>query len=288
MRMMPDSLPERHRNALHAALPLRHRDFLHAALEQLPADPRIAGVAAGGSFRTGTMDEFSDLDLLIAIEPEEMDGVMAERQRIAASLGPLLAAFTGEHVGEPRLLICLYDGAPILHVDLKFLALPDAARRVEDPCVLWERDGRLTQALAAGSAAFPEPDLQWIEDRFWVWMQYGASKIGRGELFEALDGLSFLRAIVLGPLALARCGARPAGVRRIEQADPAFSRSLQATLAAHSAADCLRALRACADLYRALRGDPPGLQRRQAAENAAMQYLEEMERHCSDGRRYMT
>ena len=38
----------------------------------------------------------------------------------AAGLGPLLACFTGEHVGEPRLLIALY-GPPPVHVDLKFV-----------------------------------------------------------------------------------------------------------------------------------------------------------------------
>jgi hypothetical protein len=47
----------------------------------------------------------------------------------------LLVGFTGEHVGEPRVLICLY-GPPVLHVDLKFgksqLGLrPAGVRRLE-------------------------------------------------------------------------------------------------------------------------------------------------------------
>ena len=45
---------------------------------------------------------------------------MGERRTIAESCGGLLAAFTGEHVGEPRLLICLY-GPPLAHVNLKFV-----------------------------------------------------------------------------------------------------------------------------------------------------------------------
>ena len=47
---------------------------------------------------------------------------MAQRKVLAGTLGHLLHAFTGEHVGEPRLLICLY-GPELLHVDLKFMDL---------------------------------------------------------------------------------------------------------------------------------------------------------------------
>ena len=73
------------------------------------------------------------------------------------------------------------------------------------------------------------------------------TKIGRGELFEALDGLSFIRVTVLGPLVLLESGARPFGVRKIEKLAPGYSQTLQATLANYNAFECLRALRACAD-----------------------------------------
>ena len=108
-----------------------------------------------------------------------------------------------------------------LHVDLKFISLADATHRVENPTILWERDGQLTAALRRSEAVYPTPDLQWIEERFWVWVHYGAAKIGRGELLEAHDSLAFIRLLVLGPLALLAQGARPSGVRKVEtQAQP--------------------------------------------------------------------
>lgn len=190
-----------------STLPQAHRTFLRGAIEALRLEPRIVGVAVGGSYLSNTMDEFSDLDLIVVAEPADQAAVMTSRDQIARSLGPLLVSFTGEHVGEPRLLICLY-GPPLLHVDLKFVAVTDLARRVEDPAVLWERSSRLTEALKAGSAVYPTPSLEWIEERFWVWIHYGAGKIARGELFEAVDFISFLRVNVLGPLCLLRSGAR--------------------------------------------------------------------------------
>jgi len=248
-------------------VPEVHAAFLRSAVARLSEDPRLVGVAAGGSYVTRTMDEFSDLDLLVAAEPEAYPSVLADRQRIAGDLGNLLSAFTGEHVGEPRVLICLYGPGP-LHVDLKFVSLSDVAVRVEDPAILWERDGRLREALAGGSPRFPPPDRQWIEDRFWVWVHYGATKIGRGELFEAHDFLAFLRAQVLGPLALHLRGERPSGVRRLELAAPDLAEQMRSTLAGYDAGSCAVALNAAAEIYRKLRGAPGGgsLVRREAAE----------------------
>jgi predicted nucleotidyltransferase len=257
---------------LPSSLPEPHREFLQRSMDRLRDDQRIVGVAAGGSFITDSMDEFSDLDLIITIEPAHQAEVMAERMNIAASLGKLLAAFTGEHVGEPRVLICLYE-APLLHVDLKFVSLEDVAIRVEDPVVLWERDGRLSSALAHGKAEYPTRSPQWMEDRFWIWVHYAATRIARGELFEAIGFLAFLRGAVLGPLALARAGARPTGVRKIETVAPAFALKLRRTVASYDAADCLRALRACVELYRSLTPRKSS----ERVEDAAMEYLAEVE-----------
>jgi predicted nucleotidyltransferase len=264
------------------ALPEPHAAFLRSAVDRLKQDSRLVGVAAGGSYLTQSIDEFSDLDLVIAIEPAAYEIVLSERSEIAASIGPLLAAFSGEHVGEPRLLICLY-GPPLLHVDLKFISLADAAARVEDPVVLWERDGRFSAALLTGSASYPEPDLQWIEDRFWIWIHYGSAKIGRGELFEAIGFLAYLRAEVLGPLSLVVSGERPAGVRKLEVAAPNLAKQMQSTVSAYDAGACAVALRAAAEMYRELRASLASKELRinTRAEEGAMDYLAEIEARCS-------
>ncbi|HEX9391737.1 MAG TPA: hypothetical protein VF928_10550 [Usitatibacteraceae bacterium] len=263
LKKAPDSAPQ------------IHLQFLDRALHVFSADPRIAGVAIGGSWLSDSMDEFSDLDLVIATSAEAHAAVLADGRKLATSLGNLLSAFSGEHVHEPRLLICLYD-APLLHVDLKFVALPDLAARVEDPEVLWERNKRMTRALQNGKAHYPAPDAQWIEDRFWVWLHYGAAKIARSELFEAMAMLSYLRVHVLGPLGLRQAGATPSGVRKIEQLAPVFAARLVDTVGGHDARDCARALAACAALYRTLRMQAPGhegLVQRAATETAASDYL---------------
>jgi hypothetical protein len=251
-----------------AALPLTAR--LLAAAQ---ADERIRGVALGGSAVGGAIDAFSDVDAVIVCADDALADLLAAGPAFAGGLGPLLAAFTGEHVGEPRLLVCLF-GAPLLHVDLKFVGVSDLPRRIEDPVVLWERDGAVTAALDRSPAVWPSPDAQWIEDRFWVWIHYAAAKVGRGELFECLDSLAAIRALVLGPLLAQRAGQRPQRVRRLEQQVPEWVPALRATIGNHSAAGCVEALRAAIALYRGLR--EPGVRRCEEAEAASVAYLDTM------------
>jgi hypothetical protein len=265
-------------------LPSAHREFLTRAVTTLAADCRLVGVAAAGSYAENTMDEFSDLDLVIAVETDRYAEILSQRHDIACKLGPLLAAFTGEHVGESRLLICLY-GPPLLHVDLKFVALADAADRVDEPVVLWERDGRLSTWLAQTEARFPAPDLQWIEDRFWTWVHYAATKAGRGEWLEAQNFLCFLRSSVLGPLGLQQLGLRPAGVRKVESTAPQLASELASTVATLDATAILAALRACIELYRRLRNpDLESIQTNDVAEAAAMDYFEDVVHRSGAGR----
>jgi hypothetical protein len=199
------------------------------------------------------MDEFSDLDLVVVVRSSAWPGILDRRRAIAASLGPLLEAFTGEHVGEARLLICLY-GPPLLHVDLKFLPPEGLQERMEDPVLLWDRNGVVAPLLAATTARYPAPDRQWIEDRFWIWVHYAAAKLARGELFEVLNFLAFLRGTVLGPLVLAEAGARPNGVRHLEQRAPSRTDQLKATVARYDKLDAARALQHAIRLYQELRG----------------------------------
>jgi hypothetical protein len=86
-----------------------------------------------------------------------------------------------------------------------------------------------------------------------VWIHYVAAKIGRGEIFEALNGLSLLRGYVLGPLIAIEADVQPSGVRRLERVAPARTAWLRDTIATREPRDCVRALRACVEMYRALR-----------------------------------
>lgn len=239
-----------------STLPSIHASFLENLLRELKQDQRFDALLAGGSLVHGGLDEHSDIDLVLAVRDDLYSNVMAQRRDIAASFGNLIAAFTGEHVGEPRVVICLY-GPKLLHVDLKFVVLSDLKVLVERPKILWARqEDKVTGALDAATISWPNRSPEWFEERAWVWLHYGATKLQRGELFEALGMIAFFREQVLGPMLNRRSGKPQRGVRRIEQDEDAVA-SLLPVVAAHDRQSVAKALMSALRLYVDLREDQP-------------------------------
>ena len=152
------------------------------------------------------------------------------------------------------------------------MSLPDAALRVDDTKVLWERDSLISNVLKTSNYNYPQPDPQWIEDRFWVWTHYGATKIARGEYFEALEFMSFLRTTVLSPLALQHQNLTPSGVRRIEERLPEFSNRLKETVATHDKVSLIQAMASAIELYIELR-ENVSVEKNSSAEELCLSYF---------------
>jgi len=256
-------------------LPPLHHAIAESVRAEVARDGRLSALLAGGSYIHGGFDHYSDLDFVIVVETERYPEVMATRRSFAERIGGLLSAFTGEHVGEPRLLICLY-GPPLLHVDLKFIVADDLARLIERPAVLFARDAADIEArLDAATIRWPDCTPEWFEARAWIWLHYGVAKLGRGELFEAMGMLAFFRDQVLGPMLHRRAGRPQRGVRRMEAADPGASALLARTVATHDPGSIRAALSAATDLYLELRADDPPGDAVGGMPDALRRYLEE-------------
>lgn len=239
------------------ALPALHAGLVERVRREVERDDRLSALLAGGSYIHGGFDEHSDLDFVIVVEQAHYAEVMASRREFAERIGGLLAAFTGEHVGEPRLLICLF-GPPLLHIDLKFVTMADLDKLVERPAVLFARDPAAIEArLDAASIAWPNATPDWFEQRAWIWLHYGAAKLARGELFEAIAMLAFFRDQVLGPMLHRRAGRPQRGVRRIESLGEEITAQLAKAMPARDAASVREALRSAGEMYLELRADQP-------------------------------
>lgn len=248
--------------------------FIAKAIEFVQHDSDAVGLAAGGSWASGEVDAYSDLDLVLVtnrtIAPD-----LIQMQAYAANFGTVLASFRGDHVGEPRLLIALYESS-LLHVDIKFLTPDEFHHRVEDPIILWERDEALTEIIRQSTAQYPPFDFQWAEDRFWIWAHYAALKLGRGEFFEAIDFLAYVRNAVLGPMLHLKNSQLPRGVRRAETSFGATELTqLRKTVATHDRAVLLSSLWEVMYLYESLRDvlAPATFQKNSAAQLAVTRYV---------------
>ncbi|MFC7347906.1 hypothetical protein ACFQO9_14355 [Chryseobacterium zhengzhouense] len=254
------------------------QEFAYNAKKILESDDNVIGLAVAGSWLTDEIDQFSDLDLILVTEHKISNdkNVMLE---YAKKLGNFLSGFTGEHVGEPRLLICLYDD-PLLHVDIKFLTLEEFESRIETPILLIDKGEKLANIIHHTEARFPYPDYQWIEDRFWIWIHYALLKIGRGEYFEAYDFMGFLRSIVFGPLLHIKNGNLPRGVRKMETAlETSDFEKLKLTIPGYERQSLLQSLRDGVLLYKHLRTElfDSKVNLQINTEEKVMRYFEELE-----------
>ena len=226
--------------------------FVAEARKRVEDDERYSGLAISGSWVRDEVDEFSDLDLLIVCDGDALPDA-EEMRSFAASIEGLVSSFTGEHVGEPNLLICLYQLERVIHVDFKF-SMPEGLKcRPYDSVIVWEHNSSISDLFASSDPSPIAPDPQWIEDRFWTWIHYAAMRLGRSELHDLVNFLGFIRETVLGPLALHAAGYPPLGVRKIERYLPEFSAELQQVVASYDAESCFRSTLCSLEIYRKLR-----------------------------------
>jgi predicted nucleotidyltransferase len=255
------------------------QEFANREKKILEPDDSVIGLAVAGSWLTDEIDEFSDLDLVL-VTKEKVSNDKRLMLDYAKRLGNLLSGFTGEHVGEPRLLICLY-GNPLLHVDIKFLTLHEFQDRIENPLLLIDKEKQLEAVINRSEATFPYPDYQWIEDRFWTWIHYALLKIGRGEYMEAYDFMGFLRMVVFGPLLHIKNKNLPRGVRKVEtDLNSEDLSALQLTIPAYNKQSLFDSLRNAISLYKQLRVGlfDQNVSLQDKAEISVMNYFDEIEK----------
>ena len=233
----------------------RHRAKAESACQAALADPDVVAMVVTGSFATGIADELSDVDLRVYVRPDAVESVVARIPDIAAAAGSVVALFVAEHLAIPTLTIVLYDD--LVHVDFDVVAADRAAEHNDGlpAVVLWEREP-ISDALPGTYAPEVAAGVRWMEARIWTWSWYIQSKVLRGELYEALDGLQYVRDQVLFRLLAFHGERRPAGGRRAEAVvgdhRAAFARTIPRSL---DPATVLAALREEIDLYRVL-ADP--------------------------------
>lgn len=257
---------------------MKQREFADKAKTILEPDNNVIGLAVAGSWLTNEIDEFSDLDLIL-VTKQKISNDKKLMLDYAKRLGNFLSGFTGEHVGEPRVLICLYDN-PLLHVDIKFVTLDEFHTRIETPTLLIDKNRQLETAINNSQAKYPYPDYEWIEDRFWTWIHYALLKIGRGEYLEAYDFMGFLRMVVFGPLLHTKNDNLPRGVRKVEtDLESSDFAKLKLTIPTYDRQSLLDSLRNAVSLYRQLRTElfDNKVSLQNEADNKVMNYFDEIE-----------
>jgi len=212
-------------------------------------DPAVLGMLIGGSFASGEADDYSDLDMQLVVKDGQVENLVPKLRAMADEAGPVVAAFFAEHVGLPHMLIVLYED--LVHADFEPVQVSEVGSRNAglSTHVLWERDPAVTAVLGAKDEEDRAAELAWLEDHLWTWSWYVQTKILRGELYEAMGGIQYIRDQVLFRLLAMHRDERPSSASRAESRVGSWRQQFAATVPSLGRESTIEALRASIQLY---------------------------------------
>jgi len=269
-----------------------HRRLLTSARETFAADNRFIGVLLGGSLAAGKADSFSDIDLYVFVRDDDFESVFAERDEIAYSIGPVLVRYLGDHMpGGQHQLIVWYEGP--LHVDLMFRKWSETAPhwKWNASLILKDSDDAMAQ-LKKESDLLRAPEFAWeqlntLNQKFWGWVAYTFGKILRGELWEALDNVAWIRNEALLVMLAWMQNARFEGHRRLEsKLDGHLSKLFSKSLCSREPQSLHAALMAEVRIFRELRSRLSAQVAKTVDERPEKEMMRELEALWTKSRQY--
>lgn len=173
------------------------RGALLALLPMLTDDPRVLSLEVHGSLARGDGDAYSDIDLMVEVEPDRWPEFWAERDDWAGLPGDV--AITLEHQWNAVTREFYYAAilSNQLYLDLGFRR--GQARPGPGQARIWERNPGC-EIPAADAAAPLALDLNPLDDTlriFWCGASLAAKYLRRGDLWNALDFVQSRRSLIL-------------------------------------------------------------------------------------------
>jgi hypothetical protein len=102
-----------------------HKQIFENAVSFLSSDERVKGIYLSGSFSSGNPDKYSDIDLYIVVDDNQLTDIVENHSQKLFQIGKIITQFPATHLNDPNMLIVFYegtDGLPI-HADLITLQL---------------------------------------------------------------------------------------------------------------------------------------------------------------------
>ncbi|WP_121678470.1 aminoglycoside 6-adenylyltransferase [Cryobacterium sp. LW097] len=183
-----------------ADVPARLRPTLRMLLTRTADDERIRSVWLEGSLARGLADDWSDLDLHLAVaDPASFAATDWLESQVHLVLSDAIPGVTG-------VFICVTSDW--IHIDLNVHSSQSEFPPGETRCVLLDRDNQVQRAELAPSSPsqpfFPAQDVQ----IFLYFLGQSVASVRRGDLIAQSQATSMLRDRVLINLLLAENGIR--------------------------------------------------------------------------------
>ena len=170
----------------------KHQSLLDRAARVITSDPRVIGLYVYGS---PIADEYSDVDLSIFFKTdEERQDFRNDIEEITKKIGKVKVETVG--VNDERIYIVIFDPEE-LNIDMKFILIYEDDNPYEYPVdIIYDPEGHLEKMVKAAPEFVIDIDKQYLDHgakQFYYGFLYFVNKLGRGQLWRALDVIDMYR-----------------------------------------------------------------------------------------------
>jgi predicted nucleotidyltransferase len=177
--------------------------LLDRIVARLRADDRMLAVWLSGSLGRGDGDQFSDVDLLVAVGDESWDAVVAEWDAGFAAIAPVVLR---NRISSSDTVVFAHVTEDWLRFDV-VLARPSTLHEyaAADLRLLFDRAGCQTRLAAERSPAAPNgPQVEGLVHEFLRVLGLLPVALGRGEYVVGVSGAGLLRNLLIQLMMLDR------------------------------------------------------------------------------------
>ncbi|SDT10562.1 Nucleotidyltransferase domain-containing protein [Microlunatus soli] len=168
--------------------------MIDSARRVLADDHRVLGVWLSGSYGSGSQDRFSDVDLWVVVEDEDLPGFCDDWPEIAERIAPTVLC---RQLGQAPVFNQI--SADWVRFDVSIGTPGDVARRTRSTVRALHDPHNLSERLAApGPALQPDPDrVASITVEFLRVLGLLPVVIGREEYVVGVSGVELLRGMII-------------------------------------------------------------------------------------------
>ena len=173
----------------------KHQSLTTRACEILSKDSRVKAIYVGGS---QSADEYSDVDLTILCQEEDLESILIDRYKIAEEVGEIKCAAVPPV--SDRMLVVFYEEEEV-KVDFIYNKIPlDLRPDRAYMDILHDPEGHLKEVAEKSKKLDWDIDLDFLKNRVthhFLGLSYTVSKFGRGELWDGHDCIEWYRRNIL-------------------------------------------------------------------------------------------
>lgn len=230
--------------------PNERKEALNRLLEELDADPVVAGVMYAGSTSEGFRDEYSDIDLIVISRPEDFDSVVRNWVNRIESMFPVISRFHAKEHGHKVVYCFLLEG--FLELDVLFESLSTLSAR-DRWKIAFDRTEKVGQILESSHREPEVPPLgayyRVSVDSIWYHVTHTVTALYRGHLWKALYEVDQVRSRTLSLFGLIR-GLNTDDYAEVDRLPAEILQAMEKTLVPEMTREGIfRALHVALDLF---------------------------------------